>query len=121
MNVPLHITFRNMAPSVAVEGDIRDRVGKLEHIFHRITSCRVVVEAPHRHHNQGNLFHVRIDISVPGSELVVNRDPSQHISHSDAYVAIRDAFEAAKKKLQAYADKHFRDHEHEKPALPESA
>lgn len=114
MQEPLHITFRNMAPSESVAADIRDKVAKLDHLFDRITSCRVVIEAPHRNHQQGKqwnkLFHIRIDLSVPGAELVVNRDPSKHASHADAYVAIRDAFIAAKKQLKDYVDSHFRNH-----------
>jgi len=53
-------------------------------------SCRVVVEIPHKHHHQGKQFNVRIDIGVPGDEIVINRD-----HHEDVYVALRDAFDAA--------------------------
>ena len=61
-------------------------------------SYPVVVEAPHKHHHQGKQFNVRIDIGVPGNEIVVNRD-----HHEDVYVALRDAFDAAKRQLEDYA------------------
>lgn len=100
MKVPLQITSRNMSLSEAAEQTIREKVGKLDDFFDRITSCRVLVEAPHRHSHQGVLYNVKVDITVPGNELVVKREP-----HEDLYVAIRDAFDAARRQLQAYARK----------------
>lgn len=41
---------------------------------------------------------MRIDIGVPGSEIVVNRD-----RHEDIYVALRDAFDAARRQLDDYS------------------
>lgn len=102
MIIPLRITFHNIPPSEAVETKIRSLVDKLEHFYNRITSCRVIVDAPHRHQRNGKLYQIRIDITVPTGEIVVNRDPPEHQSHEDIYVAIRDAFDAAKRKLQDY-------------------
>ena len=86
-----------MPPSEALETHIRDKVQKLESFFEHIVSCRVVVEVPHKHKQQGKQFNVRIDLGVPGSEIVVNRD-----HHEDVYVALRDAFDAAKRQLEDY-------------------
>jgi len=103
MQVPLTITFRNMPPSPAIEADIHEKAAKLEEFYARITSARVVVETPHRQHRQGKLFHVRIDLRVPGRELVVSREPAAHHAYEDVYVAIRDAFDGAKRQLEDYA------------------
>jgi len=92
-----------MPSSEAIESQIREKAGTLERFYEKITNCRVIVEAPHRRHHKGKLYHVRVDIAVPGGELVVKREPSQHASHEDIYVAIRDAFEAARRELQDYA------------------
>lgn len=114
-----------MAPSEAVEADIREKAAKLDRFYDRIMACRVIVEAPHRHHRKGKAYHIRIDITVPGGEIVVGRqakpvpDPdarfeagrrlyeahemSKYAAHDDVYVAIRDAFKAARRKLQDYA------------------
>lgn len=98
MNLPLQITYRDVTPSPALESVIRERAAKLDHFAQRITSCRVVVEAPHRHSNKAD-FHVRIDITVPGAEeIVVSREPSS--SAADPYVAVREAFDAATRQLQ---------------------
>lgn len=101
MQIPLQITYRDMDPSDAVSANIREKAEKIEH-FADITSCRVTVEAPHKHHHKGRLFAVKIDITVPGEEIVVTRSPDQHHAHEDIYVAIRDAFNAAKRQLEDY-------------------
>ncbi|MEC4812530.1 MAG: HPF/RaiA family ribosome-associated protein [Scytonema sp. PMC 1069.18] len=99
MRSPLQITFHNIQQSDAVEEKIRECVAKLEQFHHRITSCRVVIDAPHQNHHKGKLYHVQIDLTIPGREIVVNRNPSNHESHQDIYIAIRDAFDAAKRQL----------------------
>ena len=78
MQVPLQVSFRGIAHSDAVEADIRGRAEKLEQFYGRITSNRVIVETPHGHHHTGKLYHVRIDLTVPGGEIVVGRDPEAH-------------------------------------------
>jgi ribosomal subunit interface protein len=92
-----------MEPSDAVEAKIRERTAKLDRFFDRIMGCRVVVESPHRRHHQGKLFHVRVDLTVPGGELAVTREPAEHHAHEDVFVAIRDAFDAAQRQLEDYA------------------
>jgi len=100
MQVPLQITIRGIEHSDALEKHIRDRADRLDEFFERITSCRVVVEVPHKHHHQGKEFNVRLDIGVPGSEIVVNHDHAE-----DVYVALRDAFDAADRRIEDYARK----------------
>ena len=102
MKLPLQITFRNMEGSDAMKTNIEDRAAKLDQVCDQIMSCRVMVEARHRHRQAGNIYHVRIDLTVPGNELVVSREPHEHHSHTDAYVAIRDAFDAARRQLEHY-------------------
>ena len=68
------------------------------------TSCRGCCSRRyHQHHHQGNLYHARIDITVPDSEIVVSRERDQHHAHEDAYVAIRDAFDAARRQLEDFS------------------
>jgi ribosomal subunit interface protein len=97
------ISFREVQPSAAIEADIREKAEKPEEFFDRITSLRVVVERPHRRHRQGGLFHVRIDLRVPGRKIVVSREPAAHRAYEDLYVAVRDAFDDARRQLQDYA------------------
>jgi ribosomal subunit interface protein len=103
MQVPLKITFRGMPPSPAIEERVRERATKLERLYDRIIGCRVVIESPHRHHHHGQIFHVHIDLTVPQHEIVVSREPAHNHAHEDVYVAIRDAFDAAERRLEDFA------------------
>jgi len=97
----LQITLRDMQHSDALEARIRGALRKLERLHSCIIGCRVVVEAPHHHHRQGRQFVVRLDLAVPGGEIVVNHD-----HHEDLYVALRDTFNAARRQLDDYARRH---------------
>ena len=105
MQIPVQITFRDMEPSAAIEERVRERAAKLERYFDRITSCRVIVEEPHLRQHKGKLFHIRVDVTVPGGELVANRSPADNHAHEDVYVAIRDAFRAVERQLEEHANK----------------
>lgn len=102
MQLPLEITFRNMDPSEAVAGKVRERADKLDRFSDQLIGCRVIIEAPHRHQHKGGLYHVRIDMTVPGRELVVSRAPGDNQAHQDVYVAVRDAFGAARRQLEEH-------------------
>ena len=99
MKSPLQITARDFELSPAIEAVIKEKVEKLDKFYDRIIRFKVVLESPHRSKRKGRRYHVHIDISVPGEELVVRREP-----HEDLAVAIREAFEAAKRQLQEFAD-----------------
>ena len=118
MIIPVQITFRNIPPSPAVEARVRKEVEKLERYYDRITRCRVMIEAPHRHQKWGMPFRLRIDLGVPHGEIVVKHEPSlrtelahsesgrrfKHFeadgAHRDLYVTIRDAFDVARRQLE---------------------
>lgn len=95
MQVPLQITMHGVPHSRALEAEIRERVAKLEQFYPRMISCRVTVEESSRHHRQGRQFTLRLDVRVPGREIVVTRN-----HHEDVYVALRDAFDAARRQLE---------------------
>ena len=117
-----------MAPSEVVETHIREAAQKLDEFCDEIMGCRVLVEIPHQHHRKGKLYHVRIDLTVPGGEFVIKRAPrlvtdrpsrfrkapedveleesrelSKYAAHDEIQLSIRDAFDAARRKLQDYA------------------
>jgi len=102
MKLPLQITFRGLESSDALEADIREKAEKLDRFSPDIMSCRVVVEARHKHHQDGNLYHVRVDLTVPGREIVTSPERTPHHSLTDAYVAIRDAFDDVRRRLEDY-------------------
>jgi cold shock CspA family protein len=120
--IPTQVTFRGVPHSDALESDIRGRVACLEQFYAGIVRCRVLVELPHRHRHDGRHFHVRIDLTVPGgSPIVVTHEPSLHARlkdfqeeehhkeaevegvHRYAAVAVREAFDAARRRLEDFA------------------
>jgi ribosomal subunit interface protein len=106
MQLPLQITFRDLPPSAGVEAHIRKKAARLERFSDHIMGCRVVVETPHRHRHQGKLYNVRVDVTVPGGELVASRTPAEEHAHEDVYVAVRDAFDAAARQVEDYVRRH---------------
>lgn len=106
MQIDTIISFKGMKPSPAIEEDIRGRVQHLEQFHERIVACRVVVEVPHRHGHKGKIYHIHIDLSVPGGEIVVTREAGLDHAHEDVYVALRDAFSAAQRQLEDHVRKH---------------
>ena len=111
------ITYRNMAGSQWLDTEIQKRAAKLSTFYPQILSCKVIVEIPHRHHEQGNRFHIRIDITVPGERIIAGQGPNLHLAHfdgehesrttktvvrKDASLAVRQAFDAAKRQLRDY-------------------
>jgi ribosomal subunit interface protein len=105
MQLPLQITFRDLPHSESIERHVRRRALKLDRFFERIMGCRVVVQVPHRRHQHGKRYHVRVDMTVPGNELVVARDPAKNLHHEDMHAAIDDAFDDAERVLEDYARK----------------
>lgn len=96
----LQISFKSMDSSPAVVARIRERIARLERLCERIVSCHVTVEAPHRRKHQGKLFAVKIHLETPRERIVVSHDGPLDPAHDDAYVAIRDAFDAATRQLE---------------------
>lgn len=108
MQLPLQVTFRNLGHSDAIETKIRERAEKLQRYCDEIIGCRVIIDAQHKHHRHGNHYHVRVDITVPDSELVANREPDENHAYTDVYVAIRDAFDSIRRQLEDYGQRRSR-------------
>ena len=117
-----HIAFHGIAPSAELETEVRERIAWLEKFYEGIVSCRVAVEVPDRHQSAGRHFRVSIEVTVPGGEMIaIGHEPSRHAAlkdaravehakvddvqnmHRHARVAIHDAFDAARRRLQDFA------------------
>ena len=103
MQPQTQITFHGIDHSDAVEKKIREKSSNLAKFYNHITDCRVVVEAQHHRHHKGELYHIRIVIRVPEKDIVISHQGDSNHAHEDIYVAIRDAFDAAKRRLEDYA------------------
>jgi ribosomal subunit interface protein len=105
MDLAPRITFRDIERSDGLEAYIRRRAEKLDTFSQDIVSCAVVIEAPHRHKEHGRHNRVRIDLVLPGAELVADRCTDEGHSHDDAYAAIDDAFEHAGRILRHHSER----------------
>lgn len=105
MQIPLEIKFRNLEPSDALRQIIEEKVAKLEKLTDDMISCKVIVEVPHKHKLQGRLFKVAINITLPRKEIAASASSDENHAYEDAYVVVRDAFEAARKQVNQYMSK----------------
>jgi ribosome-associated translation inhibitor RaiA len=121
MAVQPQIAYRDVEPSPALERLIQAETTKLERFFHGIVSCRVLVELSNRRHKHGSPYNVRLDLSLPGAELVVNHSDdvrpvpptsddepervhksAEHEGHKDPQLAVRAAFATLTRRLREH-------------------
>lgn len=98
MDLSLQITWRGVARSEGLEAAIREKAAKLQQFHEHIGRCKVVVELAGRHKNQGNPYAVRVELKLPGGDITASGEHTE-----DVRVALRDAFEAARRRLQEFA------------------
>ncbi|MBL4633325.1 MAG: ribosome-associated translation inhibitor RaiA [Kofleriaceae bacterium] len=99
MNTLPDITYRAMESSPSIDMLIYEQIEKLERHCPSLISCRVVVSAPSTHHTKGAQFKVTVDLSVPGSAVIADRESTPSHAHDDCHMAVRDAFRAALKEV----------------------
>ncbi len=103
MLIPVQVTFRHMNASDALEAAIREEATKLERFHPGIIGCRVAVEVARHRHVKGSIYLVRVDVTVPGAELVASSETTAPTPHENAYVAMRDAFHEMRRSLEDHA------------------
>lgn len=101
MTMPLQITFRNIVRTDAIELDIQERALLLQDCCEDVTSCRVIVEKGHQYFHGDQVFHVHIDVTVPGDEIIISRT-SGGKEDEGPHRSIRKAFDATRRRLMAY-------------------
>lgn len=107
--IPLQISFLGLDHSDSVEERIRSKVAKLVQICDRITACRVTVEtvrkSPIAERKKGEPFQINIEISVPGSQLMVKHPPKDLHAHEEITTALKDAFSTMERQLKEYVER----------------
>lgn len=113
MRIPVEMSFKDVESTAAMEELVRERVERLKRFYRGITACRVAVEAPHRSGNADAVGHrVRVEVSVPGNNIVVSRDRNFPEEEYDPYTAIRVAFKAAERQLKTQAGRERKGRRH---------
>ena len=107
MQTAPQVSFDDIPLDEAVREAALRHIDGLESVYDRITGCHVVIAQPHRHKREGRLYSVRINVVVPGGEIVVNRNHPLDHAHEDVYVALRDSFDAARRQLEDHV-RHLR-------------
>lgn len=106
MQVPIQISYHHVDKSEAVDTLIHEKARHLEKFCDHITSCRVVVERPHRHEKSGHPYRVRLDITIPpGHELAVEEGPSNHDMHEPLHKVVNDAFKTAERRVKELVER----------------
>jgi hypothetical protein len=79
-------------------------IKRLDTHNNRITGCRVKVIAPSNKRRHGTGFQVHIWLTIPPHEnIVANESGPNDARHEHAQVAIKDAFAAARRQVDALA------------------
>lgn len=106
MQTPVEIHFHGIEKSDALEERVREKVAKLAKHFERMTHCRIVLEAPHRSPQRPKVCQIKIEIGVPGRRpMVVCHEREGSHAGEELAIAVRDAFEAAARRLDGEATK----------------
>ena len=106
MITPVEIHFHGIEKSEAIEQRVREKVAKLAKHFDRMTSCRVGIEVPQRTAQRPKVYLIKIEIGVPRrGAIVVSHERIGSHANEELPLAIRDAFEAALRKVDGMAAK----------------
>jgi hypothetical protein len=98
------VVFHNAEPSDAVWTRATYLLSKLARTYPSIMRGTMVIEGRHRHHHQGNLFHVSLRLHLPNGDVMVSHDPERNHAHEDVYVSMRDTCDAARGQLDALTE-----------------
>jgi cold shock CspA family protein len=112
MQLPLQVSFRHMEHSEAIEGLVREKAARLDKFAGDIMSCRVVVEPLARHHKRGNPYEVRIDLTLRRKEIAITREAAEHGEFKHLEIALREAFDEARREIEDYVRRRRRDVKH---------
>jgi hypothetical protein len=99
---PVEVVFNGVNESEALRTKGESLLRKLILQRPHVMWAQMVLELNHRHHHQGNLFHARIHVHCVGQDIDITRESGQNHAHEDPYVAMRDAFYAARRKLDEF-------------------
>lgn len=112
MKLPMQVSFRHMEHSEAIEALVREKAARLDKYAADIMSCRVVIQPLAKHHKRGNPYEVRIDLTFAGKEIAITREAAEHEEFKHLEVALRDAFDEARREIEDYVRRRRKEVKH---------
>ena len=115
MQLPIEISYRGVAKSDEIETLVRDKAARLDKFCDHISRCDIIIEQPNHAHHSGNVFRVRIDVTVPPHhELIADEKPGKHDMHEPLVKVVGDAFRNMERQLKELtAKQHHKVKHHE--------
>lgn len=122
----VEVHFHGIERSEAIEQRVREKVAKLRKHFSRMTTCRVAIEVPQRTAEKPKVYQIKIEIGVPRRRpIVVSHERVGSHASEELPLAIRDAFQAALRKVDGVSAKINQrsriERGRRRPALPNGA
>lgn len=102
MPMPIYTTFQGLPASPALEAAIERHARRLERFAPKLTACSVTVRRSEDRHHKGNRYRVHVSVSLPGGTIEAGRSAEPDHSHEDPYVAVRDAFDAVRRRMEDF-------------------
>jgi len=116
MHFALQLSLRDVSPTDTIASVVEECADKLDRLCARVTRCEIFVEPTAKRHLKGWPYHVRVRVTLPGTEIVVGRHPA---SQREVDAAIRRAFDAVNRSVQSYLGRHAaRRRPKEAPTMP---
>jgi hypothetical protein len=103
----IKVSFRRMSGSPELEALVHAWAARLQAVYARVHRCEVVIEAPHRRRRHGDPCSVRVSLGVPGGRLDIRHEPVSG-ADTDIPLAVRDAFRAARRRLEDHVRRALR-------------
>ncbi len=96
------IAFVGMTASEPPRAEVHAWLAKLGLLTAPMTGGRVVIEAVDQDRKE-RTYRVRMELTMPQGIVTVPYDHPNNAAHEDIYVAIRNAFRAGRRALEAYS------------------
>ena len=98
---PCQIIFKGTDPSEAARVEVRAWLDRLGALTTPMIGGQVVIEAVDEGRREDRRYHVRMELTMPEGVVSVGPDHPSNGPHEDVYVAIRNAFRAARRQLES--------------------
>ena len=96
------VTFVGMDAVEAAKVEVRAWLPRLGPLTDEMTAAHVVIEALEEHRKERR-YRARMELTLRDGVVVVTHDHPSNVPHEDLYVAIRNAFRAARRQLEDHS------------------